>query len=291
MDRAPAVAAAIAAGAAGVVAACTLVTSLDGLSDGDAPGAADAQDERAVVGDGGGGDGSVDARSDGAIATSRYAAAVLADKPILYYRFGETAGAPARDEVTGATTVYPVSGGTFGIAGALAGDPDTAITIDGSFKLQLTQLVDFKDYAPFSVEAWLSPKTTATGSGFVLDHEAWDGRRGWLLSANSASIGFERWLDGGSSSIGVGQPTVEGQWHHVIMSFDGTTQRLYIDAVRRTTATGTVPLVVIGVPWTVGAQNCTPCSGNGFKGSVDELAIYAQALSEERITAHFKAGR
>lgn len=224
-------------------------------------------------------------------ATSRYATAVLADKPLLYYRFGETGGAPARDEVTGATTAYPVSGGKFGVTGALAGDPDTAMTLDGSFKLQLAQLVDFKDFTPFSVEAWLSPNTATTGSGFIVDHEAWDGRRGWLLTADSDSIGFERWLDGGSASIGVGQAAVEGQWHHVVMSYDGSVQRLYIDSVRRTTGMPGVPLVVIGVPWTVGGQNCAPCSGNGFRGSVDELAIYGQALTEERIQAHFSAGR
>lgn len=286
MDRAPAIAAAIAACAAAVVAACTLVTSLDGLSEGAAPGVADAKDERGFVGDG-----SVDERSDGAIATSRYATAVLADKPILYYRFGEKGGAPARDEVTGATTAYPVSGGKLGVAGALAGDPDTAIALDGSFKLKLAQRVDFQGVTPFSVEVWLSPTTTATGGGFIVDHEAWDGRRGWLLSANSVRFGFERWFDGGSSSIGVEQPAVDGEWHHVIMSFDGTTQRLYIDGLRRTTGMRPVPLVVIGVPWTVGGQNCAQCSGNGFTGSVDELAIYGSALSEERIAAHFGAGR
>jgi trimeric autotransporter adhesin len=276
--------------------ACSLLNSLDGFSDGPAstePVDSGAGDEIFTSREAGG-DGSPemnDAGRDAIVPLSRYPAAVLADKPILYFRFGETNGAPAKDEVTGATFPYPVSGGKFGTPGALAGDSNTSITLNGNFRMQVNVPVDFEGNVPFSVEAWASPTTDPTGIGFIVDHESWTSRHGWLLGASHNNIGFERWmLDGGSSSMGTAEQAVNGKWHHIVMSSDGTIQRLYVDNVLRTSSQAGVPLMKIGEPWSIGGQNCQ-CSSNSFYGSLDELAIYGHALTEERISAHFDAGR
>ncbi len=271
-------------------AACTLFTSLDGLSDGPARAPNEAGDER-TPSPADAGDAGRDAALDAEAGPSRYAAAVMTDAPLLYYRLGETGGAPARDEVTGATTPYPVSGGKLGAVGALAGDSNTAITLDGTFRLQLTQLVDFEGLAPFTVEVWASPTSSSNRVAFIVDNEFWGNRHGWMLSMDKERVGFERWQrDGGSTSIGAAQVAVDGEWHHVVASFDGTTRRIYVDSVRRADGPGGVPLTAIGMPWSVGNQNCA-CSGTGFIGGLDELAIYDKALTEERIRAHFLAGR
>jgi hypothetical protein len=266
--------------------ACTLLTSLDDFSDGPS----DAGDERSASPEAGGGgvDASTDTGTD-PVAPSRYAIAVLADAPILYLRLGETNGAPARDEVTGATFTYPVSGGKFGSPGALVGDPNTAITLDGNFKLQLSVPADFEGNVPFTVEAWVSPSAANTGIGFLIDNENWDQRRGWMLHAGKDAIGFERWLDGGSSSIGTQPVAIDGTWHHIVMSSDGTVQRLYVDAVLRNSGPASVPLAKIGIPWTIGGQNCS-CSSTFYAGGLDEVALYGKALTEERILAHSAAG-
>jgi hypothetical protein len=225
---------------------------------------------------------------------SRYAAAVLSDKPLLYYRFGEKSGSPARDEVSGATTPYPVTGITYGTAGHLAGDPDTAVTTDGSGALALTQATDFDGVKPFSVEAWLSPSTMGNGIGFFVDHESWTAdRAGWLVLATNGGYAFERYtaLDASpsNSTVAASVVAVAGEWHHLVGTYDGTTGRLYIDGVRRDTGVTAVPLPANGMPFSVGKQNCTPCSGTGFVGAMDELAIYPTALAEDRISAHFAA--
>lgn len=271
-------------------AACTLFTSLDGLNDGPARDPNEAGDERTTP-TADGGDAGRDAATDAEAGPSRYAAAVMSDAPLLYYRFGETGGAPARDEISGEITPYPVSGGKLGAAGALAGDSNTAIALDGTFRLQLTQEIDFAGLAPFTVEVWASPTTSTNGVSFIVDNELWGNRHGWLLSMDKDRVGFERWqLDGGSTSISAPQVAFDGAWHHVVASFDGTTRRIYVDSVRRADGPGGVPLAAIGIPWSVGNQNCA-CSSNGFVGGLDELAIYDKALTEERITAHFLAGR
>ena len=281
---------------------CSLLTSLDGLSGGepragddggfDAPGddATTSPDARA------GDSASADARTEGdAAGSSRYASAVLGDNPLLYYRFGEPAGIPAKDEVTGTSIPYPVQGITQGAAGGLLGDTNTAIALDGSGKLALTQSADFAGIVPFSVEAWISRSPTTSAISFVVDHESWSaGRIGWLFSAPPSGFGFERWgvVGGGAvnNSAGAAEPTVAGEWHHVVGTFDGSASRVYVDGVRRGVYNAALPLESIGGSFAVGAQNCN-CSDTGFAGILDELAIYPHALTEARILAHFNAGK
>jgi hypothetical protein len=284
-------------------AACTLLNSLDGFSDG-----ASVPSEGGGPSTSDGGDEASQQRPDAtpaidatvdadAAAGSRYAATVLGDQPLLYYRFGEKSGSPARDEVSGATTPYSLTGMTYGVPGALASDPDTAVTTDGTGILQLTQNADFEGVLPYSVEAWVSPSPTASSGGFIVDHEFWDADRGgWLFRATSTDLTFERYTpvpDAGSQprAVGAGLTTAAGAWHHLVGTFDGTTMRLYVDAVRVDSGGATAGLPKIGVPFAVGKQNCKPCSGNGFVGTMDELAIYPKALAEDRILAHYAAAR
>jgi hypothetical protein len=278
---------------------CTLLTSLDGLRDGVA-GA--AQDGSAAI------DGGADAPSfadssagvDGsrgdadAAAISRYAAAVLADGPLLYYRFGEKSGAPAKDEVSGTTTPYPLTGITYGTPGNLAGDPDTAVTTDGSGSLDVTQgAAEFDGVQAFSVEAWVSASPTGSDIGFLVDHETWSGARGgWTLRVSKNDVGFERWAGATptSNSVADALAAVTGEWHHIVATYDGGTERLYVDGVRIATGAASLSLAKLGGPFAIGKQNCV-CSGNGFVGAFDELAIYSKALAEDRILAHLGAAR
>jgi hypothetical protein len=275
--------------------ACTLLTSLDGLTDGPegGGGAIDGADEQAANHPDG--TSPVDASLDGSAPTSRYAAAVLADEPLLYYRLREAAGAPARDEVSGTTVPYPITGVTYGAVGPpLAGDTATALTTtDGSGALKLGPTAEFAGVAEFSVEAWVDPSPTGSALGFLVDHEAWtDGRQGWVFRVGKEDVGLERWVtvDGGATGAAAGTGLAgAGQWHHVVGTFDGTSQRLYIDGVRSGSAGGGTPIPAIGVPFSVGKQNCSPCLSTGFIGAFGELAIYSKALAENRITAHFDA--
>ena len=289
--------AAIVAAAACAPAACTLLNPLDGFDDGassddgaaatdtnvstsDSPTNPDVLTEAAT-------DGGVDA------APSRYAAAVLEDAPLFYYRFGETNAAPARDEISGKTTAYSAGGVAFGAPGALAADPNTAITLDGVGQLSLSHPSEFDGLAPFSVEAWVSPSPNGNTLGLLVDHETWSGgRKGWLLRASRVDIGFERW-DGVSTnnSTATAQAAAMGEWHHIVGTFDGTTNRLYVDSVRRDTGVVNLALPKSGLPFSVGKQNCSPCTGVGFVGVLDELAVYGKALPEARITAHFMAAK
>ena len=118
-----------------VAGACSLTTSLDGLSNG-APGSSaldSGPNKPPVVEDSRIPDASTkdaaDAVADLAIDgnVSGYVAAVLADSPVLYWRLGEAdAAAPARDSSLGGKDGKFVGRVGLGVPGAIAGGSDTA---------------------------------------------------------------------------------------------------------------------------------------------------------------------
>lgn len=278
-------------GLAGLTA-CTLVTPLDGL----VGGAVTPASEEASVDAGGDAPTGEDANpvpdadaGDSSGVTSRYAAAVLQDAPVRYFRFGEDAGSGVVDTVTGLRVERPVSGVSIGAPGALIGDPDTAVSFDGSGRLLLPAGEDFPGTAAFTIEFWIKD-ATPTPLCFVVDHTDYSsGRKGWSVFAGD-NLGFERYASA-SNFNGTATPSPsKNEWHHVVATTNGTQQSVFVDGILKANNTVTATLPALSIPYAVGGQNCD-CSGQRFVGVLDELAIYDKALLSERIATHFAAGR
>jgi hypothetical protein len=220
-----------------------------------------------------------------------YQAEVAADAPILYLRLGESQGPTAVDQTGHANGTYPSTGITYGAPGAVAGDADTAITMDGTTAISMPPGFDFAEFAPFTVELWAN-QTAQPGYGFTLDHASYDQgtRNGWSLLLAAEQVSFERFRDNmtnGAVANSVG-PLSMGTYHHVVITFDGGQLTLYIDAV-----VASLNSVIVGLPtgsfrWSIGRMNCD-CSGLGFVGSLDEVALYSSVLPASRVAAHFHA--
>jgi hypothetical protein len=83
-----------------------------------------------------------------------------------------------------------------------------------------------------------------------------------------------------------------GDWHHVVGTWDGQAQRLYVDGrLRRTQTTGDLTLN----PFSVAEQAAHIGSRNGksefFQGSIDELLILDRGLSEDEVQALHQMGK
>lgn len=239
-------------------------------------------------------DAGVDAAPGGdAATTSRYRDAVLADAPVLYLRLGEPFGAVANDATKQHDGTYGAKV-TLGTKGALAGDPDTAVTFDGSLgsHLDLPAGLDFSGKAPFSVELW-ALQTARMGFGWVVDHQEYAvPRHGWGFLLGSQEISFQRWTDNvvAGPNVLTNTPLPLGGWHHLVGTFDGDRMVLYVDAVLAAQSTGARAIPATAGTWQIGHQNC-PCSSDNFIGSLDEVAIYDKALDPKRVVAHFAAAR
>ena len=83
-----------------------------------------------------------------------------------------------------------------------------------------------------------------------------------------------------------------GQWHYVVFVDQGASDlpMVYIDNVLLfNMPIGGGSLAAIDAGWTVGKQNCSPCTASQFTGAIDELAIYAKPLLQATVNAHYVA--
>jgi hypothetical protein len=285
------------AGAFAVIAAaaCSLTTSLDGLSNGaEAPGdggggttdalvAADhptANADSATSGDAGGG--------------SPYAAVVLADAPILYSRLGETdLTKPALDSSKSARPAEFKTGVACGLPGAIANDLDTSCSFDGKTSAVFVPNGPTFGGAPapsYSLEGWAHPTTFVGPNGHVVaavEQEANDGYSIFFYADPRPR--FERETPMGTDGV-VGVPISGATFVHLVGTFDGTTQRLYVDGVleQQGVSSKTFP-GNDNAPFSIGANS--QADTNRFVGEIDEVALYDHVLTPERIKLHHDVGR
>ncbi|HVH41584.1 MAG TPA: LamG domain-containing protein [Labilithrix sp.] len=273
-------------GALAVLApACSLLFPLDEFRSG-ATATGDAAEGGGAPSTGDAGDASAE---DAVTIPQRYREEVLADEPVLYLRFGEKAGSTASDERKQRNGTYG-SGVVLDAPGAIAGDVDTAARFDGKANSVVTipPGLDFPGTLPFSVEVWVL-QTATPGLGWAIDHQIYgSNRNGWGLLFNDTQIGFERWRDDTHTGVSTGLTLTKGTYQHVVVTFDGSRNVLYVDGVAAGERIEAVSMVPMTSSWTAGAQNCG-CAPDNFIGSLDELAIYDKALPAGRVLAHFHA--
>lgn len=209
-----------------------------------------------------------------------------------------------------------------GVTGALVGDSDTATSLNGSTQeVQIPWSAELNPATaglsdPFTVEAWVKSDGAPAGSRIIVQSMRQPGRLGTVNDIpNDRSGWFLRHI-GNDLQFAVGTATgapfyyyytIPGavsatNWQHVVVVYDGDeTPVIYIDKVPQKY----VLTRQDGLPFEPGEaesirvrQNtdCPAIIGNrafggwGFNGVIDEVAIYASALSQSRIQAHFENG-
>jgi hypothetical protein len=216
-----------------------------------------------------------------------YPSEVLADGPLLYLRFEDsnmTHNAPVAD--LGSVG----RGGTYIARGTSSMHPTAG--------------------APGTGQAAYMPQTsTGSGAGNCIDvwfgdlifwppvitYEVW-AHRNPGDGEDYARI-FQQngdWLQEGGPGIIAGPGTDDGQWHHLVVTYDSTgsdvLEELYVDGVSVGTAMGIGELTYPYGRLTIGAEGNMWWMYNHFKGGVDEFAIYEGILSADRVAVHYGTG-
>jgi hypothetical protein len=289
---------ALTTGAIAFAAACSLTTSLRGLSNGDVvdPGGDDASATPDT-----GGEATTDARGEvGADSGGSpegggvgYRATILADAPLAYYRLADQDGT-AKDETGAHDGVY--KGAVTHAAGAIAGDANGAAVFDGSSGyVDVGDVLPFLDTAPFTIEAWAAPAAGGTGPACIASKSfATGGVSGGItegytlyLDPSTNTTNLLR-LRGGAYDAARGAALENGKFSHVVATYDGATLAIWVNGMAVGNAASARALVIHAKPLTIGAsRGGIYCF---FSGALDEVAFYGAALSDARIAAHFKAG-
>lgn len=221
--------------------------------------------------------------------TNNYKTFLLSLTPTRYYRLDEASGATATDSSTAAQNgTYTGGGVTYNVAGALDGDTDNAVTLNGT-----TAYVN-------------SPNTSLpTGNG-AMTFGVWfkfssnpASQQELMSYGTNAGSHFFIQLDlttGGAVAADCGAGTVTsaalstGVWHFAVLTWDGTNLKLYVDGTLIGSATpGAQTIAASGNFLRVGA-NVISTPTQFFAGSIDEAFFVSSALTATNISNLYTIG-
>jgi hypothetical protein len=248
--------------------------------------------------DGGAGD-AVAATTDSG--GSAYAAAVLADSPIAYWRMGGGSGSTISNEVGGGNALTLMGQLTRGVSGAIAGDTDTAVELAGGYAVAVdARPFDFDGRAPFTIELWARHNPNVPGADFEHLISNWDSDPSSTTTPNGYAIylydsprrfAFEWDVSKPPQYSAFALADAGGGWAHYVAAFDGQTARLFVNGVLSNSgdsgAIGPGQLRARSSSFYLGSE---PTLSKPYIGSIDEVAVYASALGADRIALHYRVG-
>lgn len=196
-----------------------------------------------------------------------YSAEVLADSPVGYWRFEEGTGNPVVDHS---------GNGYTGSHNGTLGEGRIGDCLNG-----LLTVSNMPRTTDFTVEWWwrgvggnstslAGPRLLPALSAFQVDRR--DDTLGCRIDTPSQN----------NQAKILPFDVYDGEWWHFAIIIDGGTINWYVNGELELTDTyiGTIQTDQVGVV----------CGSSALGVFVDELAIYDQALTPERIAAHYRAG-
>ena len=221
-----------------------------------------------------------------------YASEVLADSPLSYWDFQETAGTNANDQgslnhdgtITGGVLLNqtgPIVGGT-GKAFKFDGVDDECIATGGS--------ADYRLNGNFTIEFWAKNVAfPGAGSfdGLIYKYHGFN-TTGWEIFYDSTGrLSLKRNNVDVSVANVAGDKLSQSAFKHFVFTYNGTVAKWYVNGVLSSTTTITYPATTDTThDLSVGVGD-----GSGFGNNIiAHVAIYGTALSPARILRHYNRG-
>jgi hypothetical protein len=144
------------------------------------------------------------------------------------------------------------------------GTANSAIKFDGVYRIALSNL---RIATNMSVSVWVRYES-ATGSGSVYQSP---------LSLIQSNDKFEASITT-TSTQGVQSNALNGDWHHLVATYDGSNIKLYADG-------NFVGEKLNPGSFSGGSQDYMSWIGDGWQGSMDDLRFYTRTLSASDVQA------
>ena len=211
-----------------------------------------------------------------------YAATVLSDSPIAYWRLGESSGASAADSSGNGHGGNYTGGVTLNAAGALFGDPDPAARFDGvNDSVQVPDASELHLNSDWTIEFWARQLSYANTLPGILEKGDSTGPHGYAIWADSSG---DLWFQRHNREADSGNGALTSSYRYFVVTYDGTNARWYVDGTLESTTS-------INLPTNNGSATLELGRAASYgNNDLDEVAIYDNALTAARVSAHYAAG-
>jgi large repetitive protein len=212
-----------------------------------------------------------------------YRDAVMSDGPVAYWRLGEASGTRASDETGNNAGTYN-GGVTLGQPGAIQGDTNTGVRLNGSTGyISVPNSPSLQTGDNLSLEIWV--KRNSLGTDQRLFHKG-TGSAVLHLSASNNRIRFAK--SGGGDIAFSTVPVIDTtKWHHIVATKNGSNVHIYLDGVDVTGTVSQQTIVNTSNPLNIGRD----LSGSWYvDGSIVDAAVYPRALTAAQVAAHYTKG-
>lgn len=206
-----------------------------------------------------------------------------------YWPFNEGNGTLANDLVSvdnGTLTNGPTWSTSSKIGGGLVFNGVKAISGDASNQYVSVGSVALLNPSVISVAAWFKTSSNNVNQAIVAKSNAC-ATAGYLVWINENAVASHRvswwvgngpWLDEYATATAVD----DGNWHHFVGTYDGTTRKIYVDGVLQIASTSAGETLSSTGALQIGGSNYC---GSTFNGSLDEVRIYNTALSASDVAS------
>ena len=218
---------------------------------------------------------------------SAYREAVLADRPVGYWRLDETDGARAYDQSDAGNHAAIEAVVGLKQMGATTGDGNAAMQFNGQGRIFVSDSASLQMKSAITLEAWVKPMTIQRGQTFVVCKGRAGVQTEYCLALMDGIPAYQSVVEQYMATSGA-LPT--GVWTHIAVTIvDNAAGTFYVNGVAAGTFAETTNHIITTSthPVVVGAE--ADATGGWFMGMIDEVAVYDHPLTAERLARHVAA--
>lgn len=228
------------------------------------------------------------------LAPSAYANEVLAAGPTTYWRFNQP---DPKLDWAGSNDLVTRSGYSANSDSAISGESGSA-AFNGSTQGFATTPRKVSATSEYSLELWFKAGQGTTGKliGYGDSNSGNSGsydRHIYLTSSGRLYFGTYP-NEVKTVATPSGTSYADGQWHHVVATQGASGMALYVDGTLAATDPSTVSAQSYSGYWRIGGDTLSGWTedppNDYFAGRLDEVAVYAQALTAQQVVRHYSVG-
>ncbi|TDE45911.1 T9SS type A sorting domain-containing protein [Flavobacterium rhamnosiphilum] len=201
-----------------------------------------------------------------------------------------TGDIPTFSDINDPNATFTGKPGTYTLTWTVKGCASTVqVTINSCSQIDfdgLNDYITFKDNydktGPFSIEMWIKAGDLTGTQSLISKRDANNLASGYDLRLNGGFVEFHWGLTNFITSDAIDATT----WHHIAVTFNGSTYKLYMDGVEKASTNGSAPTANL-MDCMLGAMdqadNPPNKPVNYYYGWIDELRIWNKALNIEHI--------